>query len=83
MKRLSLNAWNDWKWVGRYSVDVTLLRANVDFLRGHFISADVMLLGFGASLTYYFNPASTKWTAWEPIETNGWAGEPQGMEKAP
>jgi len=21
--------------------------------------------------------------AWEPIETHGWAGEPQGMEKAP
>lgn len=84
MKHFSLNAWSDWRWVSRSYMDVTWIRINTDYLRGHFVSVDFVLLGLGFSLTFYFDPASTKWTAWEPIEHDGCAGVPeQGMEKAP
>jgi hypothetical protein len=95
MKRLSLNAWNDWRWVSRSYVDVTWFRINSDYLRGHFISVDFVLLGFGFSLSYYPNgkgavvgisidpePGQRAFTVkWEPIEHDGCAGVPEhGME---
>jgi hypothetical protein len=95
VKRFALNAWNDWRWVERSRVDVTLLRCNFDYMRGLFVSVDVVLLGFGFSLSWYVNGLEPTGTwgdlagaalntyAWEPIETNGWAGEPQGREHAP
>ena len=53
MKRWSLNVWNDWRYVERAIVDVTLLRFNVDYLRNHYASVDVVIFGLGFSLTRY------------------------------
>lgn len=91
MSRLTYALANDWCWL-RDSGGIDLLR--LSFVNdGWHVSIAVALLGFGIGLAYW-KRAAREWKpvapisparsyAWESIETDGWAGEPQGMEKAP
>jgi hypothetical protein len=96
MKRLTLRTENQWRSL-KDGAGVDLLR--VSFVcNGFQVGAGITVAGFGLGLTRW-KRETTSWGAvigaaiggyveprtyaWEPIESNGWAGEPQGMEKAP
>jgi hypothetical protein len=89
-QRLTLRTENQWRSLKD--------GAGVDLLRVSFVcnkcqlGAGITVAGFGLGLTYWKVPrrVEAEWPAtwtrtctWEPIETNGWAGEPQGREHAP
>ena len=91
MSRLTYALVNDWRYL-RDGCGLHLLGLEVVLNRMQ-ASVLIRLLGFGIGLTYW-KRAAREWKpvapisparsyAWEPIETDGWAGEPQGMEKAP
>jgi hypothetical protein len=79
MKRLTLQTQNHWLYV-KDGGSVDLLHIGGAASRWY-VSAFVSLLGFGVGLTLWLEQPLPP--AWEPIETDGWAGEPQGMEHAP
>ena len=77
MSRFSWRFDNDWRWLrDGGSVDLLLLTVANDYFHASIAFA---LLGFGIGLMYWKRAARE----WEPIEHDGWAGEPVGMEKAP
>lgn len=53
MKRLSLNVWNDWCWLSRQRMDLTLFRVSLDYAPGKWAAVDVVVLGFGVALAWY------------------------------
>jgi hypothetical protein len=98
MKRMTLRTENQWRSL-KDGAGVDLLRVSFvrnGFQVGVGVTVAGFGLGltywkraFGLPITYT-DEAGRVWTAhcsatyaWEPIETHGWAGEPQGMEKAP
>jgi len=86
MKRPTLRTENQWRSL-KDGAGVDLLR--VSFVcNGFQAGAGITVAGFGVGLTYW-KRETIVWTcldtsrtyyAWEPIESNGWAGEPQGRE---
>jgi hypothetical protein len=90
MKRLTLRTENQWRWL-RDGSSLDLLRLSFE-ANAYFAGVAATVLGFGVGVTFWMRVPTATWGdvivepqtyAWEPIETNGWAGEPQGMEKAP
>jgi hypothetical protein len=89
-QRLTLRTENQWRSL-KDGAGVDLLR--VSFVcNGFQVGAGITVAGVGLGLTYWKRAAGTwgdvigaavRTYAWEPIETNGWAGEPQGREHAP
>lgn len=65
-KRWSVNVWNDWCWIRPDQVDVTLFRLGFDCQRDEFVSADLVVLGFGVSVTRYADRRTEAWYAREP-----------------
>lgn len=78
MSRWTLRTSNDWTWLSDSGGGVDLLRLTVVNDAWH-ASIAFELLGFGIGLTYWKRAARE----WEPIEHDGWGGEPQGMEHGP
>lgn len=75
MSRLTYSRENQWRWLSSGSgIDVFRVSATANRF---VLSVAVTLFGFGAGVSYWIK---VPLAAWEPIETNGWAGEPQGRE---
>ena len=77
MSRLTFHALNQWRYLADGGT-LGLIRLDAVTNRMQ-VSVGVTLLGFGIGLTYWKRAARE----WEPIEVDGWGGEPQGREHAP
>jgi hypothetical protein len=92
MKRLTLQTQNNWRYV-KDGGPADLIHIGFAVSRWY-VNVCASLFGFGVGLTLWLKqPELSSWGgvvgeavktyAWEPIETDGWAGDPQGREKAP
>jgi hypothetical protein len=90
MKRLTYRTENQWRWL-RDGSSVDLLRLSFE-ANAYQAGVALTVVGFGVGLTFWRSLTlecvgslrdAMKSYAWEPIESNGWAGEPQGREHAP